>query len=96
MKFTSDQKLNLAKKATKFVVGYGTSVIATGIIISNVAPKNLPQKIGVVVAGVAISMMAREKMGEYTDAKFDETVAAVKSILNREANTTETTTQVIA
>lgn len=83
-KFSTDQKLTLAKKATSLVVQYGTGIIVTGIIINNAMPKNTPQKIGAVVAGVAISMMCREKMADYTDKKFDETVATVKRLLTKE------------
>lgn len=81
-KISLETKLNLAKQATKLVVGYGTGVIATGIIINNAAPKNLPQRIAVVFAGTVIAMAAREAMGHYTDNKFDETVAWVKDALS--------------
>jgi hypothetical protein len=77
-------KLKLAKKATRYVVGYGTGLIITGTVISHVAPKNLVQKIAVVVAGTVIIMAGQEKIGEYCDAKFDEAVDAVKNMLKKE------------
>ena len=80
-KISLETKLNVAKQATKLVVGYGTGIIVTGAIINQAMPKNTPQRIAVVIAGTVIAMAARETMGKYTDTKFDETVAYVKDAL---------------
>lgn len=81
-KISLESKLNIAKKATRIVVGYGTGIIVTGAVISNtLPPKNLVQKVAIVVAGGVIVMAAKDKIGDYSDAKFDEVVQAVKDFL---------------
>lgn len=77
-------KLVIAKKVTRYVVGYGTGLIITGTVISHVAPKNIVQKIAVVAAGAVIIMAGQDKIGEYCDTKFDEAVDAVKAMLKKE------------
>lgn len=94
-KISLETKLNVAKQGVKLVVGYGTGIIVTGAIINQAMPKNTPQRIAVVVAGTVIAMAAREKMGQYTDAKFDETVAWVKDALSKANENTEEITNTV-
>lgn len=65
-------KLEIAKKAVSFTVGFGTSAIVGNIIKNNAAPGNLPEKVAMPIAAVALGMMMSEIAGKYTDAKLDE------------------------
>jgi hypothetical protein len=82
-------KLDIAKQATKIVVGYGTGIIVSGVIAANAAPKNLPQKVAVVVTGVVIAMAAKDKIGQYTDAKIDEVVTWWNENVKQDPNVVE-------
>lgn len=68
-------KLDVAKRATSIVVGFGTSAIVAGFIRNNSAPANTAEKVAMPVAGFVIGMMAVELTRKYTDHKFDEAVA---------------------
>lgn len=84
-KLTLENKLRIAKKATRIVVGYGTGIIASGAVISNtLPPKNIVQKVAVVIAGAVIVMAAKDKIGDYSDAKFDELVQAARELFEKE------------
>lgn len=67
-------KVDVAKKAISFTVGFGTSAIVNGIIKNNTAPSNLPEQIAMPVAGFVVAMMAVEATRKFTDAKVDEVV----------------------
>lgn len=68
-------KLDVAKRATSLVVGFGTSAIVAGFIKNNSAPSNTAEKVAMPVAAFVIGMMAVEVTRKYTDVKFDEAVA---------------------
>jgi hypothetical protein len=68
-------KLDIAKRAISFTVGFGTSAIIGSIIKNNSAPSNLPEKVAMPVAGVMLTMMVSDVTKKYTDAKVDEVVA---------------------
>jgi hypothetical protein len=68
-------KLDITKSVASFLVGAGTSKIATDIIKNNVVPTNLYQKVTVVGAGVVIGMMAADGTKKYTTTKIDEAAA---------------------
>lgn len=68
-------KLEVAKKATSLVVGFGTSAIVAGFIRNNSAPSNAAEKVAMPVAAFVIGMMAVEVTKKYTDHQFDKAVA---------------------
>lgn len=68
-------KLEVAKRATSLVVGFGTSAIVAGFIKNNSAPANAAEKVAMPAAALVIGMMAVEVTRKYTDHKFDEAVA---------------------
>lgn len=68
-------KLDVAKRATSFVVGFGTSAIVGGIIRNNTAPSNTPEKVAMPVAAFVLAMMVSDVTKKYTDVKIDEMVA---------------------
>ncbi len=65
-------KLDLAKRATSFVVGFGASAIVGSIIKNNAAPSNLPEQVAVPVASYVLGAMLANETRKYTDAKIDE------------------------
>lgn len=67
-------KLEIAKKAISITVGFGTSAIVGQIISRNAAPSNLPEKVAMPVAAVALGMMVSDITRRYTDHKVDEIV----------------------
>jgi hypothetical protein len=68
-------KIEIAKRATSLVVGFGTSAIVAGFIKNNSAPSNTAEQVAMPVAGFVLGMMAVEVTRKYTDAKFDDAVA---------------------
>ena len=67
-------KLDIAKKAVSYTVGFGTTAIVGSIIKNNSAPGNLPEKVAMPVAGFMIAMMVSDVTRRYTDVKVDEIV----------------------
>lgn len=67
-------KIEIAKKAIGFTVGFGTTAIVGNIIKNNSHPGNLPEKVAMPVAGIMVAMMVSEITQRYTDAKVDQVV----------------------
>lgn len=68
-------KLELAKAATKFVVGFGTATIIRTIAHNNVQPNDLPTKVAVTAGALVLGSMVADVATRYTDAKIDEVAA---------------------
>lgn len=70
------EPLDIAKMATRYMVGAGTGKIVVSIIRNNIEdPENLYKKIQIVAAGAVIGMMAKDATKQYADAKIDEYIA---------------------
>lgn len=67
-------KIEIAKKALSFTVGFGTTAIVGSIIKNNSAPSNNLDKVAMPVAGFMIAMMVSDVTRRYTDHKVDEVV----------------------
>ena len=68
-------KIEFAKKAITFIVGMGTTKIASDIIKNNVDPQNVAEKVTVFAGGMVIGSMAADATKEYTGAKVDEMIS---------------------
>lgn len=69
-------KLEVFKFAAGVVVGVGTGKIVSGIIRSNVTPKNGWQKFTIVAAGFVIGAMAANSTKNYVDELVNEAMEA--------------------
>lgn len=76
-------KTEIAKKATSFVVGLGTTTIVRSIVQNNVAPENVTQKVTVTAGTVVLGSMVADVSKAYTDAKIDQVVAWWKTNVNK-------------
>lgn len=68
-------KLEIAKRATSFIVAAGTSKIVNSIIQNNTAPETVTDKVTITGASVVIGSMAADATSTYTGAKIDEIAA---------------------
>lgn len=73
-------KIEIAKKVVGLTVQYGSGLIISGIVRSNVAPANIIQKVGVTVGVFAISGAVGNAASKYTDLMIDEIVDAYKEL----------------
>lgn len=67
-------KIDIAKKATSFVVGVGVTKIVNAICINNTQPQKITDKVTVVAGAIVLGMIASDVTSKYTDAKIDELV----------------------
>lgn len=68
-------KLEIAKRASSFVVGIGTSIVVKGVIETNVVrPGNLPARLAVYAAAAVIGSMASKAAAKHSDEMIDEFV----------------------
>lgn len=72
-------KLDIAKRATSFIVGVGVTKVVHAICQNNTQPQTITEKVTVGAAGVVIGMIATDVTRKYTDAKIDELVAWYKA-----------------
>lgn len=74
-------KIFIAKKIVTGAVGFGTTKIIRTIIANEVRPEKLLDKIVVTAGAIAVSSMIADQTRDYTDAKIEEMVEAVKKIM---------------
>jgi len=78
-------KIELTKKVVGFTIQYGSGLIISGIVRSNVAPANVIQKVGITVGVFAISGAVGNAASKYTDILIDEIVDAYNEIKEKKA-----------
>lgn len=69
-------KIALAKKIAKPVVGWSVSFAVANIVRNNVLPKNRLQQVEILVASVVIGAMVADFAEQYTRKSIDNIVAA--------------------
>lgn len=79
--------VQIAKAATKFIVGAGTSKIVHTIIKNNVDPQNTYDTVTVFAGSLVIGSMAANATQEYTDAKIDKFVAWCRELKSTKETT---------
>jgi len=79
-----NEKAKLAISGVELLIGIGVSALVGGTLAIVKPSKAGPiKKIGMGLAGVAISSMASDKVIEYVDNKIHETIAQVKDFINK-------------
>lgn len=68
-------KTDIAKKAVRIVVGFGTAKIVSSIIQNNTDPETVTDQVAITGASVVVGMMAADATDAYTAAKIDELIA---------------------
>lgn len=69
-------KIALAKKIAKPVVGWSVSFAVANIVRNNVLPKNRLQQVEILVASVVIGAMVADYAEQYAQTTIDKLVAA--------------------
>lgn len=69
-------KIALAKKIAKPVVGWSVSFAVANIVRNNVLPKNRLQQVEILVASVVIGAMVADFAEQYAQKSIDNVVAA--------------------
>jgi hypothetical protein len=72
-------KIDILKKAVRFVVAAGVSQIVNGIIENNTETDTLAKKVSVKTASIAIGGAVATAAGDYTDKQIDDIVTAIQS-----------------
>jgi hypothetical protein len=68
-------KIEITKLAVRLVVGAGAGTIVKGIVMRNVYPENIVQKVTIFAGALVLGAMAADASTDYTDAKIDGVVA---------------------
>lgn len=67
-------KTEIAKKATSFVVGFGTTKVVKQIIKNNVDVSKVTDKVAIEIAAYVLGMMLADATEKWTDTKIDKLV----------------------
>ena len=70
--------IKIIKTVTSLTVAFGTSNAIHGVIQNNAVQESTFQKVTVYASKFVVAMMINEMTRNYTDAKIDAVVAAVK------------------
>ncbi len=86
-----ETKIRFAKKSVRFSTSIATGLAVRGIIRNNIEPSdnvivNLVQDASIIATSIAVSMMAKDAIGEYTDKKIDAVVAQMDAIHRENQN----------
>jgi hypothetical protein len=68
-------KLEIAKRATSFIVGVGTTKIVQGIVENNTHPEKVTDQVSILAGSIVIGSMVSDMTRKYTDAKIEEIAA---------------------
>jgi hypothetical protein len=77
---TEPDKFEIVGKIAKYVAGYGAGVIVGQIIDTNVAPKNVVQKVGIYVGAAALCGLAAHHAGNYAKEYTEEFVDSCRRV----------------
>jgi hypothetical protein len=71
-------KIALAKKIAKPVVGWSVSFAVANVVRNNVLPKNRLQQVEIWVASIVIGAMVAEHAEQYAQKMIDDVIKAWK------------------
>jgi hypothetical protein len=80
-------KIDIAKTATKLVVGTSVSFIAKQVIQNNVTPETTVQRAETIVGSLVLGAMIAQAAEKYTDAQIDQLVDGWNKLKTKIAET---------
>ena len=72
-------KIEIAKKATSLIVGFGTSKVVSDIIRANAQPRHIFDQISIGMTSVVAGSMIAAQTQEHSGQMIDEAVAAFRN-----------------
>jgi hypothetical protein len=68
-------KVDIAKRATSIIVGFGTGKVVSSVIQNNTDPEKAIDKVAIAAASYVLGAMLADKTKAWTDEKIDELIA---------------------